>query len=380
MRAVFIVQGEGRGHMTQALALEEMLSSMGHQVSDIVMGTCDRRKIPKFFLERTSATIHKVESPNFHFDKEHKSIDVKTTFRKNITQIPKYLKELKTIHKVVESSRADTIINFYDVLGGFYFLLYKPQVRRICIAHQYLASHSEFPFNEAYPFQKFLFKLNNQLTSSFAHKKLALSFKKLPQESAKLKVVPPLIRREVLKLKPSKGDYILAYVVNKGYGSDIQKWHAKNPKVKIHCFWDNFDKPDEWSPRENITFHHINDRKFISYLANCAGYVSTAGFESICEAMYLGKPIMMVPVKGQYEQLCNALDAQKVGAGVIGKEFQIEKLLAHISQKPKGVRGFKTWVRSNKKTLLYEIEDIESHKVTVENESWSSRELTFNNR
>ena len=380
MRIVFIVQGEGRGHMTQALALEEILTKAGHRITDTVIGTCDRRRIPDYFSERTSAQLHRVESPNFHFDKEDKSSNIRQTFFKNVARIPLYLKELGVIDKIVKDARADTVINFYDVLGGYYFLFYRPRVKRICIAHQYLAAHPEFPFNEDYPFQKFFFKLNNRVTSFFAHKRLALSFTDLPEKNNKLNIVPPLLRKEVLKLKPNKGDFILAYVVNKGYGYDILKWHEKNKKVKVHCFWDNFEKPDEWSPRENITFHHINDKKFITYLANCLGYVSTAGFESICEAMYLAKPIMMVPVEGQYEQLCNALDAQRVGAGIIAEEFQLGRLLSHITTRPKKVRGFKTWVRSNRNIILKEIEDFVPYKSHEEKRIFRIGEIILNNR
>ena len=32
MRFLFIVQGEGRGHLTQALTLEDMLRRNGHEV------------------------------------------------------------------------------------------------------------------------------------------------------------------------------------------------------------------------------------------------------------------------------------------------------------------------------------------------------------
>lgn len=49
-------------------------------------------------------------------------------------------------------------------------------------------------------------------------------------------------------------------------------------------------------------------------MGGCKAYLTTAGFESVCEALYLGKPVLMVPV--HVEQECNAWDAQKVGAGV----------------------------------------------------------------
>ena len=46
---------------------------------------------------------------------------------------------------------------------------------------------------------------------------------------------------------------------------------------------------------------------FLEYMAGCKGYATTAGFESVCEAMYLQKPVLMVPT--HIKQECNALDA-----------------------------------------------------------------------
>ena len=53
---------------------------------------------------------------------------------------------------------------------------------------------------------------------------------------------------------------------------------------------------------------------FLNQMAACKAYASTAGFESICEAMYLGKPILRVPA--HIEQDCNAFDAVNSGAGI----------------------------------------------------------------
>lgn len=50
-------------------------------------------------------------------------------------------------------------------------------------------------------------------------------------------------------------------------------------------------------------------------MAGCRAYASTAGFESICEAMYLGKPVLMVPA--HIEQDCNAYECPAAGAGLL---------------------------------------------------------------
>lgn len=356
MKVVFIVQGEGRGHMTQALSLEQILKKNGHHVSSMVVGTSKRREIPSFFKARTNAVLHLVKSPNFYFRKDQKSIALWQTAYKNAVQIPLFLKEIVRIRKIIKAEKPDVIINFYDILGGFYFLLANPNAKRLSLAHQYLAQHSSFPFAEGSLFQKRAYLLSNFLTSLNSHKALALSFDKLQQEQVNTCIVPPLLRKEVKELTPANEGFILTYVVNKGYGDEILEWHQENRKVKLICFWDNYDYPDGWSPRKNITFRHLDDTAFLEAMAHCAGYVSTAGFESICEAMYLGKPVMMVPVKGHYEQACNALDAVRVGAGITANKFKLGPFLSHLTRATHQNKEFKNWADSAEMMLLKEIE------------------------
>ena len=381
MKIMFIVQGEGRGHMTQALALEQILSKAGHQVTSIAIGTSSRRELPTFFKEKTSAELYPFESPNFYFDKNSKSINLWKTIVFNLLRIPIYLKGLLHLNGQIKFHQPEVIINFYDILGGLYFLLFNPKVRKICIAHQYLSEHDEFPFAKGSSTQKWAYKINNRLTSFKVQKKLALSFRDLRSSDSKLCIVPPLLRSEVLQQIPEKGDYILAYVVNKGYSDEIIKWHSRNKKIRLHCFWDNKDFPDEWSPHPKLTFHHINDQKFLSYMAGCLGYASTAGFESICEAMFLGKPVLMVPVKGQYEQACNAEDALLANAGIKARKFNIGLLLNHITKRESDNSEFRNWLEGYEQIFIKEVEQYEPIVSSFEKRSHLFSLLpSFNNK
>lgn len=331
MKILFIVQGEGRGHMTQALALEHLLVAAGHHVSDIIVGTCNHREIPFFFRDKSKAQLHTIESPNFYFDRKNKSIHVFKTLFHNLIKTPGFIRQLFKIHTIYRAAQHDIIINFYDMLGGIYFATFRPQAQTMAIAHQYMALLKNFPFAEGYFWQKKAFQWTNAISSANTRKILALSFQLLPSEQDKVHVMPPLLRPEVKQLQPSDQGFILAYVVNKGYGEDIIAWQKKHSDTTIHCFWDNTTKPDGWSPQPNIYFHHINDSHFLEKMAACSGYISTAGFESICEAAFLNKPIMMVPVAGQYEQACNAEDALRANIGITATGFDIDQLLQHMN-------------------------------------------------
>ena len=50
-----IVQGEGRGHLTQAITLEEILLRNGHEVVEVLVGKSSSRRLPGFL---TVAFMH----------------------------------------------------------------------------------------------------------------------------------------------------------------------------------------------------------------------------------------------------------------------------------------------------------------------------------
>ena len=128
--------------------------------------------------------------------------------------------------------------------------------------------------------------------------------------------MPPRLRPAVLDLRPASGaddpavrdgGYIHGYMLNAGFSQDVLEWHAAHPEVPLRFFWDRADEAPVKVVDETLSFYYLNDEEFLRQMAGCHAYASTAGFESVCEAMYLGKPLLMVP--SHIEQKCNAYDA-----------------------------------------------------------------------
>lgn len=331
MKFLFIVQGEGRGHLTQAIALFQILTENGHEVSHVIVGKSKRRVLPSFFLDKITVPITQLETPNFVTDHHSQSIHIFKTCIINLVKVGTFLKSVKRIDDIAKIEKPDTILNFYDFLGGLYYLLRNPKIDHIALGHQFFLNHSQSEFPKGKIYDKMTLLSANKLVAFKAKKILCLSFREMEDEPQKrLHIVPPILRDAVKSSSPTNRGHFLMYILNHGYSEQVKALHKQHPDVVIHCFWDKKDAPNELNEDDTLTFHRLDDDKFIYYMASCKGYLTTAGFESVCEAMYLGKGVLMVPVEGHYEQACNALDAKKVGAGISNDFFDLKLLLEYL--------------------------------------------------
>ena len=88
---VFAVQGEGRGHLTQAISVYEMLVSRGFKIHAVLVGSSQRRELPEFFKKKISVPIIPFQSPNFTTDPRNKSIRLGATLLKTLRNLRTYM-------------------------------------------------------------------------------------------------------------------------------------------------------------------------------------------------------------------------------------------------------------------------------------------------
>ena len=355
MKVIFVIQGEGRGHLTQALALKQQLLHEGHEVVKVLVGKSKNREIPEFFKTQIESPVEMFLSPNFLPSKDNRRFNLLRSIGYNSLLIPSYLSSINFIRKQIEESGADIIINFYEVLCGITYSLFHFGIPEVCIAHQYLFLHPSFQMPKKYPLPESLLKLFTQITCIGASSKLALSIRDNSDTPVHgIKVVPPLLREEAKTVVRHHGDYIMGYILNAGFAEDVKAWHYKHPRTHLHFFWDKKDAPEELKIDNTLTFHRINDVKFLKYMAGCKAYATTAGFESVCEALYMGKPCMMIPA--HVEQVCNAVDAEREMVGVMSSDFNIDKLKAFAHGYEEDVE-FRMWENNAETRIMAAIEN-----------------------
>lgn len=360
LRCLFIVQGEGRGHLTQALALRRLLVAAGHQVDAALVGQSPRRAVPAFFEEAFEAPVTFVDSPSFVADGDDRSVRPWRTFIHELGRSPAFVDSLAAIESAVEQHDPDVIVNFFEPLVGGYAVRYRPEAPIVAVGHQYMFHHPSYQFPPGRWGQRWAAKLFARVTAWGASRRLALSLYPVTDSSHDdLVVLPPLLRRSLFEQPLGREDpFFLVYLLNSGYAREVIRWHERNPEVQLHCFWDRPAAAPVERYDETLTFHQLDDEKFLALMARCKGVVSTAGFESVAEAMYLGKPVQVVPVDGHFEQLCNAFDTVRAGAGVRSTRFNITQLRAFLPHFSGPKAEFRQWVRHSRRRYVREIERV----------------------
>jgi hypothetical protein len=71
--------------------------------------------------------------------------------------------------------------------------------------------------------------------------------------------------------------------------------------------------------------------------------------------MYLGKPVLMVPVEGHMEQACNARDFAALGAGIDDQSFRLDRLIDFIPRYNLSTQSYRQWVHAAERLIMEQI-------------------------
>lgn len=290
--------------------------------------------------------------PTIEFIYAHdRSVNLPATLGAGLLNARRHARSLKQLVAQVRACQPDLIINFFEPLTALYAATQRRRPPVLVVGHQFMFEHPDYIRVPGLRLQQAGMKWFVRLVSLGATR-LALSFYEAPDLPAKkLIVCPPILRRQLFQLTPDPaGKFALVYLLNHGYAEQIIRWHEAHPELELHCFYDKPGAPAEERRDATLTFHRLDGEKFLRLMAQCRYVVCTAGFESVSEGAYLGKPLFMVPVENHVEQQINAQDAVQCGLGITDKTFKLERL-AELPARLENSE-FRRWVDRAESVLL----------------------------
>ena len=167
-------------------------------------------------------------------------------------------------------------------------------------------------------------------------------------------IYPPIIREDILKLKPSEGDHVIVYQTSKESGKLVRKLKSlKDEKFIVYGF--NKTRQDG-----NLTYKKFNENEFYDDLASSKAVICNGGFTFISEAISLKKPIYSVPAIGNFEQTLNGFYVQKLGYGEYHERMDAQRVENFLKHTPKYKKRLENVKKTNNdgiiRELIYRIE------------------------
>lgn len=106
MRILFTVQGQGRGHLTQAIAAAEILLHAGHELVGVVAGSHPGRSLPPSFMDSFPAAVTVLPSPGFVF-RADRGVDMPGTVGHAVRHAATWWQSLRRLRKVIHETEPD---------------------------------------------------------------------------------------------------------------------------------------------------------------------------------------------------------------------------------------------------------------------------------
>ncbi|WP_430815824.1 glycosyltransferase family protein [Carboxylicivirga sp. RSCT41] len=304
MKILYAIQGTGNGHIARAFDVIPHLKRHG-QVDILVSGIQCDIQLPWKIKYRCYGLC-------FIFGKNG-GVDLKKTLLK--FKPHRLIKEIFSIpvHKY------DLVINDFEPVTAWACKF--RNVKSIGLSHQSAVLHAEAPK------PKLKDPVGKAILKYYAPVSTAQGFHFTSMGTT---VSTPVIRDDIRWSDTTDKGHYTVYLPS--YSNEkIIKLLSQFPEVE----WQVFSKHSTKAYKaHNVEINPVNKEKFTKSFLNSKGILCNAGFETPAEALFLGKKLCVIPMKGQYEQQCNAAFLESMGVTSL-KSFSKE------------IHKIHTWIESD---------------------------------
>lgn len=289
MKILYAIQGTGNGHLSRARDVIPALQKHG-EVDIIVSGTQSEVNLPV-------PINYRYKGLSFLYNKKG-GLDYWKTITHNLS-----LKAWKEI-KSAPVEQYDLVINDFEPITA-----YACKMKKIPIVGM---GHQASFWSEKTPRPAKRDLLGEWILKNYAPAPHAIGFHFDRYDDF---IYTPVVRADVRKLNPTDEGHYTVYLP--AFDEDtLLSYLNQVPNTRWHVFSKFTKTPFQ---RGEVMVNPVNNEKFMESFAGARGILTGAGFETPAETLYLGKKLFAVPIKGQYEQYCNAVSLEKMGIPVAWK-------------------------------------------------------------
>ena len=332
MRILYGVVGEGMGHATRSRVLLEELSKE-HEVHIVVSGRA------KDYLAKRFPNVHGIWGLTLAY--EGNSIKKLQTLVQNVSgAIKGWPDNVRQYFELAEQFKPDVVVSDFESFS--YLFARNQRLPVISVDNMQIINRAKHEslllsgWEDAFEGTRAIVK--SKLPGCFHY--LVTTFFYPPVRKERTTLLPSILRPEILEAKSEPGEHLLVYQTSTTNTAlpDILK--ASGLPCRIYGLRRDITEDLQDG---NLLYRPFSEKGFIDDLRTARAVVAGGGYTLMSEAVYLHKPMLTMPVKGQFEQVLNALYLEKLGYGMYAPELTQERLEEFLKRVPacqKALEGY----------------------------------------
>jgi uncharacterized protein (TIGR00661 family) len=160
---------------------------------------------------------------------------------------------------------------------------------------------------------------------------------------------PPILRPEILTAEPSEGEHLLVYQTAEGNHTLANALAATGLECRIYGMRRGLL---EEQVEGNLRYRPFSEAGFVHDLRTARAVVAGGGFTLMSEAVYLHKPMLALPIAGQFEQIMNAAYLEREGYGRHAHALDEHTLVEFLDALPACKRRLAKYTQDGNRLVL----------------------------
>lgn len=286
IRILYGIQGTGNGHISRSIIIiEQLYKYLPKDSIDILISGSN------YSLQIPFAVKYQYEGISFSYGSGGK-----ISFAKSLRNF--HPKKIKQDYQQIDFSKYDLIITDQEPISAWGAK--KNRIASVGIGNIY---SMEITTIKRLFLQKYMTKLFQRLYCPVENK-IVLDFTKSSPSN-----FYPVISKEMICKRIKNHDFTLVYLLSYSVEEIVKilSHHLLQDQIFV-VYTKEVDVPVHYN---SIHIKPISKNSFQKDLANCRSIITTAGFQTIAEAIFAKKKLFLLPIKGQPEQKANAIMLRK---------------------------------------------------------------------
>ena len=341
MRILYGVVGEGMGHATRSRVLLEELSKE-HEVHIVVSGRA------KDYLAKRFQNVHGIWG--FTIAYEGNSVKKWQTVLQNVTGAVKgWPPNIRQYFELVEEFKPDVVVSDFESFS--YLFARNHRLPVISVDNMQVINRCKHEpsmlagFEDDFETTRAL--VRSKLPGAFHY--LVTTFFYPPLRKERTTLLPSILRPEIIDAKSEQGEHLLVYQTSTTNAALPEILKQSGLPCRIYGMRRDIT---EDLHDGNLVYRPFSEKGFIDDLRTARAVIAGGGYTLMSEAVYLRKPVLSLPVQGQFEQVLNALYLEKLGYGMYAPELTLERLRDFLQRVPRCQEALQGYVQDGNKLMI----------------------------